>query len=243
MMPKFTATLLAAVVVSASVLHSAAQEHTLAQKLEAQRAASKADAATRAQMQKAIQELAASKITQTALKKGQKMPDFSLPLVSGKERFTLSQALKKGPVVLVYYRGDWCPYCNLQLAEYQQVLKGFTAAGATVVAVSPQTAENSKYAKEDNPFDFPILVDPNNGFARKLGIVFELPDYLQKIYGDFGIDLHVQNGSKKMELPLAATYIIQPDGTIAYSYLEADYTKRAEPNEVLAQLKKLGVEK
>ena len=106
--------------------------------------------------------------------------------------------------------------------------------------MSPQTAENRKYAKEDNPFDFPVLVDPNNGFARKLGIVFELLDYLQKIYGQFGIDLHVQNGSKKMELPSAVTYIIQPDGTIAYSYLEADYTKRAETQEMLAQLKKLG---
>ena len=160
--------------------------------------------------------------------------------------FSLSKALKDGPVVLVYYRGDWCPYCNLQLAEYQQQLKGFAEAKATVIAVSPQTAENSKYAKEDNPFDFPILVDPNNGIARKLGIVFELPDYLQKIYGDFGIDLHVQNASKKMELPLAATYIIQPDGAIAYSHLEADYTKRAEPKEVLAQLielKKLGAKK
>jgi peroxiredoxin len=212
---------------------------TLADQLQARSASSKADAATKAKMQRAIEELAASEIVASALKKGDKLPDFSLPKTSGGENFILSEALEKGPVVLVYYRGDWCPYCNLQLAEYQNLIGEFSAAGAQVVAVSPQTVENSKYADGENPFDFEVLVDPDNRFAREIGIVFELPEYLQEVYKDFGIDLHVANGSEKMELPLSATYIIGQDRKIAYSYLEEDYTKRAEPSEVLAKVKLL----
>jgi peroxiredoxin len=230
----FTAMALTCLIATAN-----AEPQTLAQKLAERSASSKADAATKAQMQKAIQELAASNIVESAIHKGDMMPDFTLPTIEKGKAFKLSEALEDGPVVLVYYRGDWCPYCNLQLAAYQRHLKDFSAANAQIVAVSPQTAANSNRAPGENPFDFTILVDTDNRLARELGIVFELPDYLQAIYKEFGIDLHVENDSDKMELPLAATYIIQKDRKVAYSYLEEDYTKRAEPSEVLAKIKEL----
>lgn len=214
-------------------------ETTLENKLEARTAASPIDDATRAVMQEAIEELAQTQITENAKQVGQKAPDFTLPTVDGNSEFSLAEALGAGPVVLVYYRGDWCPYCNLQLAEYESYREEIEALGAQIVALSPQTPENSKFATEENPFGYTVLTDPQNKVARSYGIVFELPKHINDLYTKYGFDIHIENGSEKPELPLAATYVITKEGLINYSFLEADYKKRAEPKAIIDALKAL----
>ncbi|WP_269525266.1 peroxiredoxin-like family protein [Coraliomargarita parva] len=214
-------------------------ESNLQEQLDQKKASSPVDAGTRAMMQKAIEDLAATQITEKAVQAGQMAPDFTAPRVDGAGDFKLAAALQHGPVVLVYYRGDWCPYCNLQLMEYNKYVKRFADYGAQVVAMSPQTAANSKYAGEANPFDFTIVADPDNRIARSYGIAFELPDEINDLYAKFGFDLHIENESERAELPLAATYVIDPTGKITYSFLDADYTKRAEPDAILEALKAL----
>lgn len=214
-------------------------DSNLQDQLDQKKAASPIDATTRATMQAAIDELAATQITQKAIRTGDSAPDFSAPRVDGTGALQLSSALESGPVVLVYYRGDWCPYCNLQLVEYNKYVEAFAKYGAQVVAMSPQTAENSKYSGEANPFDMTIVTDPNNEIARRYGIAFELPEEIETLYAKFGFDLHIENDSERAELPLAATYVIDRKGKVAYSFLDADYTMRAEPSAILNALKAL----
>lgn len=214
-------------------------ESNLQQQLDAKKAASPIDATTRATLQGAIDSLAATQIVEKAIRVGQVAPDFTAPHVDGTGAFKLSDALQEGPVVLVYYRGDWCPYCNLQLMEYNKYVKQIAAYGAQIVAMSPQTVANSQYAEGSNPFDFAIVTDPENAIARTYGIVFELPAEINDLYAKFGFDLHIENDSKRAELPLAATYVIDQDGKVAYSFMDADYTKRAEPDAILTALKAL----
>ncbi|ADE54047.1 peroxiredoxin-like family protein [Coraliomargarita akajimensis] len=214
-------------------------ESNLQTQLDQKKASSPIDAATRATMQAAIDDLAQTQIVEKAVQRGQKAPDFTAPKVDGDGVFTLSEALKDGPVVLVYYRGDWCPYCNVQLMEYDKHVQTIQSHGAQLVAISPQTVENRKYAGEANPFSFGILMDPDNRIARSYGIAFELPAEIEALYTKFGFDLHIENGSDRAELPLAATYVIDTKGTVVYSFLDADYTKRAEPDAIIEVLKEL----
>lgn len=214
-------------------------ESVLQKQLDQKKASSPIDATTRATMQTAIDELAATQITKHAVQSGDTAPDFSAPRVDGTGTLQLSSALESGPVVLVYYRGDWCPYCNLQLVEYNKYVEQFAEYDAQVVALSPQTAENSKYSGEANPFEFTIVTDPDNEIAHRYGIAFELSEEIDTLYAKFGFDLHIENDSERAELPLAATYVIGRDGKVVYSFLDADYTKRAEPDEILEVLKAL----
>ena len=114
-----------------------------------------------------------------------------------------------------------------------------TAAGATLVAVSPQTPDNSLSTVEKNELTFEVLSDVNNGIARNYDLVFQLPESLRPIYTSFGIDLPAHNGDETFELPIAATYVIATDGTVAHSFVDADYTKRLDPADIVAALQKL----
>ncbi len=221
-----------------SLTHLSA-ESNLQQQLDTKKANSPIDASTRGSMQAAIDALAATQIVEKAIQTGQAAPDFTAPRVDGEGALKLSDALQAGPVVLVYYRGDWCPYCNLQLMEYNKYVERIAGYGAQIVALSPQTVANSKYAGEANPFDFTIVTDPDNAIARSYGIAFELPAEISELYTKFGFDLHIENESARAELPLAATYVIDRNGKVAYSFLDADYTKRAEPDAILKALQGL----
>ena len=189
-------------------------------------------------MSTATADLAASGILNTAIATGVTAPDFTLPNATGAD-IQLSQLLTNGPVVLSFYRGKWCPYCNLELRALQQALPEITAAGATLIAVSPQTPDNSLSTVEKNELTFEVLSDVNNGIARNYGLVFQLPESLRPIYTSFGIDLPAHNGDETFELPIAATYVIATDGTVAHSFVDADYTKRLDPADIVAALRKL----
>lgn len=189
-------------------------------------------------MKSATDDLENSGITQKTPNIGDKLVSFALPNHLGNE-IKLDDLLAKGPVVLTFYRGGWCPYCNLELKAYQDILDDIHAQGATLVAITPETPDNSLSTIEKNGLNFEVLTDEGAAYAKTLGLVFSLPNSLRPIYEKFGIDVQKHNGEGRFELPLAATYIIKSDGIISYRFVDADYTKRAEPADVLAALRNI----
>ncbi len=189
-------------------------------------------------MDDATSTLAASGITDTSLAVGAAAPDFTLPGVDG-EQVSLAKLLTDGPVVLAFYRGGWCPYCNLELRALQAALADITAAGATLVAISPQLPDNSLSTAEKLELAFPVLSDVGNVVAREYGLVFSLPEDLRSVYDGFGIDLPAANGDQTFELPVPATFVIGRDGSVAWRFVDPDYTHRGDPADVLAALKAL----
>ncbi len=170
-----------------------------------------------------------------ALKVGDKMVDFELPNVKN-EKVSLAEHLAKGPVVLSFYRGGWCPYCNVELKALQDILPQLKDKGATLIAVSPETPDNSLSTSEKNELAFPVLSDIDNVVAKKIGLVFQMPEELREIYHSFGLDVSKHNGNQEYELPMPATYVIDSEGKITYAFVQEDYTQRADPEEVLKAL-------
>ncbi|MGD1898286.1 MAG: peroxiredoxin-like family protein [Phormidesmis sp.] len=189
-------------------------------------------------MSQATTELSESGIVNNSLKVGDKAPDFTLPDPTGKP-VKLSELLTNGPVVINFYRGQWCPYCNLEIRAFQQLLPAFQQANAQVIAISPELPDNSLSITEKHELAFPVLSDIGNTVARSYGLVFALAESLRPLYKGFGIDIPASNGDDTYELPVPATYVVDESGTIRYAYAEADYTLRAEPAEVLAAVKAL----
>ena len=170
-----------------------------------------------------------------ALRAGDRAPDFALPDATG-ETVRLSELLAEGPVVLTFYRGAWCPYCNTQLRDYQEALGAIRAVGASLVAVSPQLPDGSMTMRDKNRLEFAVLSDVGNRVSREYGLVFQVDRRTRDQYEAVGIDLEVVNGTDAWELPVPATYVIRPDGTVASAFVEADYTQRASARQVLDAL-------
>lgn len=189
-------------------------------------------------MQQATKALADSGITLKAPKTNDTMPTFTLPNAQG-SNVSLSNLLESGPVVVTFYRGGWCPYCNFELREYQKSLAEIKALGATLVAITPELPDASLTTSEKNELEFEVLTDVNAEYAKSLGLVFSLPEELRPIYLSFGIDVEAHNGEGQFDLPLAATFVIAKDGTIASAFVDADYTARQEPSDVINTLKSL----
>ena len=198
--------------------------------------------AIKAVMDKASADLADSGIAEGTLKVGEKVSNFTLTNAVGKQ-VKLRSLLADGPVVISFYRGQWCPYCNLELRALQQSLPQIKNLGATLVAISPQTPDNSLSTVEKNELTFEVLSDVGNKIAKEFGLVFTLPAELRPIYEGFGIDLPAHNGEESFELPLAATYVVAPDGKIVRTLVDSDYTKRLDPEEILAALREIGSRK
>ncbi|MEM0924882.1 MAG: peroxiredoxin-like family protein [Planctomycetota bacterium] len=169
---------------------------------------------------------------------GQIAPGFKLPDANG-NTIELSSLLDNGPVVLTFYRGGWCPYCNIELRALQSALPQIQSQGASLVAVSPQTPDQSLSTAEKNELEFRVLSDFGNQVAADYGLVFSLPEPLRPIYADFGIDLPAYNGDETFELPVPATYVIDREGYVRYAFVNADYRRRAEPSDIVAALESL----
>ena len=189
-------------------------------------------------MVRADMELAASGIAQRALKAGDHAPDFRLPDARG-GYLRLKGLLATGPVVLSFYRGGWCPYCNLELRALRQALPEITRLGAKLVAVSPQTPDESLSTAEKNEFAFSVLSDAGSATAKSFGIAYDLAEELRPIYARSGHALPDKNGDESWVLPIPATYVIDTDGTIALAYVDVDYRNRLEPAGILAALQSL----
>lgn len=189
-------------------------------------------------LQKATENLIQSGLAEKALRVGAKVPDFSLPDAHG-TAIRLSALLAKGPVVLSFYRGGWCPYCNLQLRSYQQILPAIHRLGAELVAISPQRPDKSLSTVEKDELAFPVLSDTQNQVARQFGLVFRVPEEVYKAYLGFGIDLEASNGEATHELPMPGTYVIDRERTIRFAFVNADYKIRLSAPQLLEALRAL----
>ncbi|TDY27083.1 peroxiredoxin [Paraburkholderia sp. BL6665CI2N2] len=185
-----------------------------------------------------IEELRASFVLDHAVGVGDEAPDFSLLDVHD-NRVSLSLLLQRGPVVVTFYRGGWCPYCNIQLRAYQAVLPEMATLGARLVAISPQLAHGSLTTVQTNALTFDVLSDVNNSVARRFGLAYALPADLREALRSSQKALPAINGDESWELPIPATYVIAPDGRVALASIEVDYRKRLEPDVILAALKEL----
>jgi peroxiredoxin len=191
-----------------------------------------------AQMHKSTAELIASGQAERALKAGDLAPMLVLPDANG-ALISSQELLAKGPLVLTFYRGVWCPYCNLDLQAIEEVAPRIRALGAALAAVSQQTAPNSRKSQADNNLSFPILNDKGGETAAAFGIRFRLPDDLIDLYKRLRVDLAIINGEPSWTLPMPARYVIGQDGVIAYAEVNPDYTRRPEPDELLPVLERL----
>jgi peroxiredoxin len=190
-------------------------------------------------MHRATQQLIASGAADKALKVGTTAPDFSLKNAQG-QPIALIDALRNGPVILTFYRGVWCPYCNMDLQALQAALPEFKLRHAQLVAISPQTASNSRRSQRENNVSFPILSDPHNTVAALFGLRFELPDSLKDLYKNlFKNDLAVVNGDESWTLPMPARFLIAQNRTIVYAEVNPDYTRRPDPQVLLPVLDEL----
>jgi peroxiredoxin len=189
-------------------------------------------------MHRATADLIASGQALNAKKAGDKAPEFTLKDQDGNP-VSLVSLLAKGPVVASFYRGAWCPYCNMDLQALQDALPGIEARGASLIAISPQTAPNSRKSQRDNKLAFPILSDDKSRVAAAYGLRFSLPDYLVELYKSFKNDLPTFNDDPAWVLPMPARYVIGSDGIIAYAEVNPDYTRRPDPSELLPVLDRL----
>lgn len=187
-------------------------------------------------MRRATADLVASGQAGRALKAGDAAPAFTLPDEEGRP-VNLRELLAKGTLVLTFYRGTWCPFCNTDLQALQAELPAIEAAGGTLAAISPQTAANSRKALRDSRLTFPILTDLGNEVAAAFGLRFRMPDDLIAVYKGFGNDLAVVNGEPSWTLPMPARYVIGADGRILHAEVNPDYTRRPEPSTLLPVLR------
>lgn len=182
--------------------------------------------------------VSAKDAAKNALNVGAKIPSFSLKDATGKT-VSSDDLLKDGNLVLVFYRGAWCPYCNTYLRKLQKNLPQIKAAGGQLVAISVENADKSSTIVKKNELEYTVLSDSGLTVARSFGIVYEMPKETSELYKSKGFDLAKYNNLEKAELPLSATYVINRQGEIVYAFLEPDYTKRAEPKEILETLSKI----
>ncbi|MGP4050435.1 peroxiredoxin-like family protein [Streptomyces sp. 2A115] len=186
-------------------------------------------------MRRAGQELADSGQADRALTVGAQAPRFTLPSATG-QTLSLDDLLAEGPVVLTFYRGAWCPYCNIALRALQQHHEAITARGARLVAVSPQISDESLSLTEKHQLAFDVLSDVGSDTAKQYGLAFDLPDDLAAVYDKLGFDLQRVNAGHPRTLPLPATYVIDRAGTIRWAFVATDYKVRAEPADILDAL-------
>jgi len=188
---------------------------------------------TRAVNERATEALRNSGMTKRALKIGEQAPSFTLLDHNGKP-LSSATLLAKSPLVIAFLRGRWCPFCCGEAEALNRILPEFEKAGASLVAITPQSGNQAYFMHDQHKLRFPLLVDEGNKVARQFGIVYRIPDYQEKLFSSVFINLPHINGDTTWELPLPATYVIGRDGKVQYAWINVDYTERAEPGEVLS---------
>jgi peroxiredoxin len=185
-----------------------------------------------------IGQLINSGAAEQALKEGAQAPDFILPGARG-SAVRLSHLLTQGPVVMTFYRGQWCPYCHLALRAYQLALPHMQARGASLVAISPQTPDHSRALAEKLELTFALLSDMGNQVARQFGLVFTLDEAVRDAYKQVYADLPRFNGTDSWDLPMAGTFLVDQSGTVRLAFVHADFTRRLDPSVIIARLNEL----
>lgn len=182
-----------------------------------------------------LNELIGQKIDQKALAIGDQAPSISVLDTDG-QAIILSDLLKNGPVIINFFRGNWCPFCMAELEDYQQSIQQCSLSKNQFLFISPQMQAYSAQLKSEKHFDLTLIADQNNEIARQFGLVFTVDEEVRDIYKAIGADLSEINGNDSFELPIPATYVIAPSGKITYAFVETNYMMRAEPREVLAMI-------
>lgn len=173
-----------------------------------------------------------------ALGPGDAFPGFVLGDQTAR-RVDLAELMSRGPLVVTFYRGGWCPYCNLELRAYQSALPDIERLGARLVAVTPETPDNSLTTAQKNDLAFTVLSDEHGRLADALGIRFELSEAVKAYFVRSGHDLPARNGDNRWSLPMPATYVVARGGRIALAFVDPDYRKRLDPASAVAALAKL----
>ena len=182
-----------------------------------------------------VADLKASGISDRTLPVGAKAPAFELKDHNGKQ-VSSADLLSKGRLVIFFLRGRWDPFCCGQLEAMNQILPRIVDAGASLVAISPQTVGQSYFMADQHKPRFPLLSDAGNQVARQFGLVYRVPDEQQAIYRRAFVNLPFANGDDSWELPIPATFALDRDGVVLYASANSDYTERPEPEEILANL-------
>jgi peroxiredoxin len=185
-----------------------------------------------------VQELRKAFDPSKTVQVGQQYPSFELQDATGK-LVSKDILLKDGALLISFYRGEWCPYCNLELRALQKHLSEFKAKGVSLVAISPQLPDNSISTVEKNELQFTVLSDVDNKLARELGIVWSQPDTFRPLFQGFGIDWQKTYGNENLEVPIPATFLVDKNGVVRNIFLDPDYTKRLDPETALEWVAKL----
>lgn len=185
-----------------------------------------------------LNELRDQRMGRNAPNVGDAAPDFTLPSAAGRS-LRLQDQLARGPVILTFYRGGWCPYCNLQLRAYQHELTRIRELNASLLAISPQIPDASLDTTQKNTLEFDVLSDVGSHVARAYGLAFQMPDELQRIYQSRKINLPQFNGSDDWTLPIPATFVVNREGKIVLRHVDVDYRTRLDPEEVIVALRQL----
>ncbi|KZF19175.1 AhpC-TSA-domain-containing protein [Xylona heveae TC161] len=168
----------------------------------------------------------------SAVQPGQKLPAFTLPNALGKD-VSSTELLSKGPILITFYRGGWCPYCNVVLHHLQANLKEFEAKNVTLVAISPETPDTSLTTAEKAGLAFPVLSDKGNKFADQLGLVFKQPESVRPAFEKMGLDFAQRKGENTLDIPVPATLLVDQTGTVRNTFVEPDFTTRLDPKDAL----------
>ncbi|WP_064968093.1 peroxiredoxin-like family protein [Tenacibaculum ovolyticum] len=187
-------------------------------------------------MENSTNALKQDSLSRKALQKGQLLPNFKL-LDINKKVVTLN-SFENDFLIISFYRGGWCPFCNLELKALQNILPQLKALNTSLIAISPETPDNSLTTSEKNKLSFNVLSDINNVYAKQLGLVFKMPEDLRTLYHSFNLNVDVHNGNKEYELPMPATYIINKQREIIYSFVPEDYTERLDPKNIVDIIEK-----
>jgi len=180
-------------------------------------------------------ELTEQGIASRALSQGAIAPMFVLNGHDG-QSVSVADLLTQDRVVICFFRGRWCPFCVGQLEAMNLILPQLQQAEAALIAISPQTVQQSFFMADQHKLRFPLLSDPGNRVAHQFGLVYRVPDYQQGIYRRVFINLPFANGDESWELPIPATYILDSDGSVLYASVNPDYTERPEPTDILGKL-------
>jgi peroxiredoxin len=185
-----------------------------------------------------FEKLQASHTGEHAIAAGEIVPDFTLPGATG-ETVNLHSRLNEGPVVLSFYRGGWCPFCNLELQALQALLPEIRSLGATLIGISPETPDNSMTSAEKHQLEFDVLSDLGNKTATDYGLLFTVYEEMRPLYLKWGLDVPAYNGDNSWELPVPATYVIDTNCVARAAHVDKDYTKRMEPEQILTALRNI----
>ncbi|UZO79951.1 AhpC/TSA family protein [Aquimarina sp. ERC-38] len=190
-------------------------------------------------MEKSTNSLKEAKLSSNAIQTGETLPAFKLP--DATENEVSLDHFSNDYLVISFYRGGWCPYCNMELKALQNILPELKKLNTDLIAISPETPDHSLTTSEKNELSFSVLSDIDNKYAKKLGLVFQMPEDLRALYHSFNLNVDAHNGNKDYELPMPATFIVNKKREVIYSFVPEDYTERLDPEVILEVIKKQSI--